>query len=446
MKSHKLLWQLMLSICLGSIILFAALHHTSYFLASHLTIISPANQNLIHNYAKQAGVFYQNQQHKELDKLFGTIYARHNVWSAIIENTSTLVANKPVPTRLLDSINFQRKPQWPIHEFMQDVVLGIKTPSGLFVMELPKTMRPTPNITLIRVILTIILPSVLLCIFCCWLYLHLMRPLNALKDSSIALSEGNLETRIPLSIANREDSIALVANAFNQMAGRIQSLVGYQRQFLHDLSHELRTPLTRLELAVDLAHEKDTNNFALQPRFKKDIEQMKALVEDTLTLAWLETEPEFKSDDSFNLSTLLDLICEDALFEYPQRVINRDYPAQLLIYNTNQRALAQSIENVLRNALKYSQAPNVVNIKYNPSNTEQHIIEIIDNGIGISPQELSHIFKPFYRTDKARSRKAGGAGLGLALTQRQITALRGEVSAKCNLSSGLSVQLILPMH
>jgi len=445
MKSHKLLWQLMLSICLGSIILFAALHHISYFLASHLTIISSANQSLINKYAQQAATLYHHQQHHELDQLFATIAAQHDAWSGMIPNTSTLVTNKPLPADLFDSINFQRKPQWPIHEFMQDVVLGVKTPSGLFVMELPTAMRPTPNIALIKVLLTIFLPSILLCIFCWGLYLHLMRPLNALKKSSIALSNGDLEARIPLRIANREDSIALVANAFNQMAARIQTLVGYQRQFLHDLSHELRTPLTRLELAVDLAHEKDTNNFALQPRFKKDIEQMKELVEDTLTLAWLETEPEVKCNDSFNLSTLLDLICEDALFEYPKRVITRHYPQQILIHNTNQRALAQSIENILRNALKYSQAPNAVIIQYSADERGQHNLEIIDRGIGIHPHELAHIFKPFYRTDKARSRKAGGAGLGLALTQRQINALRGEVSAQCNVDSGLTVRLMLPI-
>ena len=436
----------MVCIAVGSILLFTLLHNSAFYLTTQLTVINPQHQSQIKQYARQASNFYARHQLSELDQHFATINLEHQAWSGLIPTNKKLLSHKSLPSHLQDVIGFQRQVQWPVHDFMQQVMIGIKVPAGYFVMELPQTMRPRPNVTLIEILITIILPSILLSLFCWGLYRHLMRPLNALKDSSIRLAGGDLSTRVCPKIADKEDSIAQVATSFNQMASRIEQLVGYQRQFLRDLSHELRTPLTRLELALDLCNESNTQTIDLGPRFKRDIEQMKSLVEDTLSLAWLETDPAIKCEDNFNLATLINLICEDADFEFPQRAIVRQYCANLPIENTNQRALAQSIENILRNALKYSSIDTKVTIKCFPYNTSHYQLEIIDQGIGVSSPDLCKIFEPFFRSDKARSREAGGFGLGLALTKRQIAVLGGKISAHNNTTKGLVIKILLPIN
>lgn len=433
----------MVCIAVGSILLFTLLHNTAFYLTTQLTVISPEHQRSLNQYALQASALYKRQQTTSLNQHFAAIKQTHGTWSGLIPVNAALISNQTLPSHLQDVIGFQRQVQWPVHDFMLHVMIGIKVPAGYFVMELPNTMRPRPNVTLIEILITIILPSVLLSLFCWGLYRHLMRPFNALKDSSIQLAAGDLSTRVSPQITDKGDSIALVASSFNTMASRIQRLVGYQRQLLRDLSHELRTPLTRLELALDLCNENNKQVIDLTPRFKRDIDQMKALVEDTLSLAWLETDPDIKCADNFNLSTLLNLICDDADFEYAKRLIDRQYPTNIPIKKTNQRALAQSIENVLRNALKYSATEQPVVIRYSAA-TEHHLLAIIDQGIGVPCADMSNIFKPFFRSDKARSREAGGFGLGLALTKRQIEVIGGEITAHANKPNGLIIKIQLP--
>jgi two-component system sensor histidine kinase PfeS len=220
------------------------------------------------------------------------------------------------------------------------------------------------------------------------------------------------------------------------MAQRISKLIYNQRQLLADLSHELRTPLTRIDMAVDFVEQNINPKQALE-RLRYEAVTMRNLVEDTLTLAWLNNESPRLNTDDFDLVELLEVICEDARFEYPNRLLTTDLPSQAEIHHSSQTALGQAFENIVRNALRYTPENSEVRVSLTQGD-KCYTLSVKDQGPGVPQSMLFDIFKPFFRVDKARvsdkaltqSAPPSGFGLGLALAQRQIAAIGGSISAK----------------
>jgi two-component system sensor histidine kinase PfeS len=329
---------------------------------------------------------------------------------------------------------------------MDKVLIGFPlSQKKSFIIELPKAMHPRPNTSVVHTLLAMVAPSLMLMFFCCLLYRYLMRPLEALNQATLKLAEGCLDARVgPQMPKRRRDEITQLAASFDSMAERLQRLINSQRQLLGDLSHELRTPLTRIELALDLCRNDEQKALELAPRISRETGLMQQLVSDALTLAWLDGKPHIECVDSFNLATLLDLLCEDASFEYPNHNVVREYKTDCPVKRSNQRALAQAIENVLRNALRYSPPNTEITLRCLLRPEQVFCVEILDQGEGVAEEQLETIFEPFFRTDKARTREHGGVGLGLALVRRQIEAVGGNVYASNNYPKGLRVVLEFP--
>ena len=444
--SRRFFWRMVVSLVIGALIMFSALHQLAQQLTVHMTRLQVEHQQGLLDYAAKANDAQRSgpQAMVQLTRQVATDLA---VWSAVQTTDGQLISASPLPISLADQLGFQRRVDWPIHPFMTKVLIGIPmVQEGYsFVVELPAAMHPRPNTSVVHHLLTLVIPSILLLLFCWLLYRYLMKPLEALNRGTMKFAAGDLSARVqPELSARRRDEITQLASSFDSMADRIQKLVNTQRHLLGDLSHELRTSLTRIELALDLYRRGVRDTQELMPRLGKEVELMNILVSDALTLAWLNAEPEVTCRDHFNLSILLDLLCEDASFEYPEHTITRLYPADCPLNNSNQRALAQSIENVLRNALKYSPAGSEVTVRCRLHPEGWYRLEVLDLGQGVAEMQLEQIFEPFFRTDKARSREGGGFGLGLALVQRQIEAIGGKVFARQNKPSGLCVVIEIP--
>jgi two-component system sensor histidine kinase PfeS len=186
-------------------------------------------------------------------------------------------------------------------------------------------------------------------------------------------------------------------------------------------------------------------------RFKHDLESLKQLAQDALTLAWLETEQPTLNEESLDLSDLIECIIESAEFEFPSHQIHRELPEEAPLRQTNHRALGQAIENVIRNALKYTPSAKKIEVLLR-EDRYQYFIEINDQGPGVPEKLLQEIFKPFFRVDKSRGEKAGGFGLGLSLAKRQIEAVGGTIAAHnihhktLDAPIGLSVHITLPVE
>jgi two-component system sensor histidine kinase PfeS len=442
--SRLLFWQLNISFLAVSLITFSGLHYISALLTVSMTELRADHQSLLTVYAQRAEAYQLQNDTSSLLALTTEIREEQGVWSGLIMSDHRVISSEPIPENI--NLGFQRHVYWPIHHFMTDVVIGIEftDPQSSFVIELPVFMYPRVNTTLVHNFLTFVVPSFLLMLFCWGAYRYLMRPIEALNKGTIKLAKGELSARVlPEISSNRRDELTQVAASFDGMADRIERLVNSQRQLLGDLSHELRTPLTRISLAIDICKESDEKREQLLPRLEREVGQMDSLVENALTLAWLDSDPVFEREDEFNLSTLLNLVIEDAEFEYPNRIIQADFSEKLIIRGSSQQVLSQCVENVLRNALKYSPEDKAVLI----SCTENELdfrLSISDFGLGVAAEHLDKIFEPFFRTDKARSRELGGFGLGLALCKRQMIALGGDIWAELNDRGGLSVYLSIP--
>lgn len=234
-----------------------------------------------------------------------------------------------------------------------------------------------------------------------------------------------------------------LAATFDSMAVRIGQQIQTQRHLTSDLSHELRTPLARIELALSMAEQTHPDEVSLQ-RIRYECQQMRELVEDTLTLAWLANERPTLRSESLDLTDLIDSIVENARFEFPHHFIAINVPESALLKQTSHRALGQAIENILRNALTHTPEQKTVELRLQKQ-AEHYLLQVDDRGPGVPPEHLQNIFKPFFRLHQLKDNPKKGFGVGLALAQRQVEATGGKLWAQINKHGGLSMIMRLPI-
>lgn len=464
--SRRLYILLVLCICLGSLVLFSLMHKAEDSLSRHLTRIDPADQQVLKDYALWAEVFYRQQDQAGMQQLIDEIEAKHQTWAAVLTPELHTALGTRVPEAYQSRLSFQRKLAWPVHGVWKEVLIGIpfQEHAASLVIRLPSAMHPRPNLMLWHVGLVWLLPLSVLFIFTHWLYRHLIRPINILKNAAKDLAYKEFARPVRPQLGNRQDELAQLATSFDEMAERIQLLVSSQRQLIGDLSHELRTPLARMKLVQD----SDWPETRRREKLDREINLINQLIDDAMTLAWLDNEqrrylPEHLQEE-VQLDRLLDVICDDAEFEFSGRQIVRDYPDDLLLKQSNALALSQSLENIIRNGLihspeggalkvsvclqssQFSQASQATgSTESDEAGTPRQLqISITDQGRGVPEAQLDKIFHPFFRLDKARARKRGGFGLGLAIARKQVLRLGGHLQAENVPGAGLKVTVTLP--
>jgi len=280
--------------------------------------------------------------------------------------------------------------------------------------------------------------SGLICGLLAW---HLGKPLRTLRLSADALANGDLTNRVDSATTKRKDEIGQLAHAFNGMADSVENMVNSQQRLISDISHELRTPLTRLQLALALARKKGQES-AETERIAYEAEQLEKMISELLELSKVKLNAH-DHKRHLGLAETLGQVLDDAEFEAEQQQkelsIEIDEEIELPLYP---KPLSRAIENLLRNAIRYSHSS--VSIKAHKA-TDMVIIEITDDGPGIDNEhDLQAIFKPFYRPQSARERESGGWGLGLAITEAAIMAHQGSITAANIQPHGLSVTIELP--
>ena len=240
--------------------------------------------------------------------------------------------------------------------------------------------------------------------------------------------------------AESGDSIGRLARAFNQMAGRIESLVASHQRLCGDMAHELRAPLTRLLLAIPAARRGGSG--ALE-RVEMEARRVKDLVDELLEVARAEVDPTALQLEPLDLEMLLTEIADHCAIE----ALDRGCEIQLLLSQAGTvigdvDLLRRAIENVLRNAVQHAPESTRIDIS-SQGDDDFAIIAVRDWGPGVPDPALAELFRPFYRVDAGRGRTTGGVGLGLAIAQRAIAVHRGTIRAD-NCEPGLRVTMRLP--
>jgi two-component system sensor histidine kinase CpxA len=221
---------------------------------------------------------------------------------------------------------------------------------------------------------------------------------------------------------------------------------------LGDISHELRSPLARMNVALDLMDQNvDENGAQYLQRIRREAERLNEMIGQLLALSRLESGTAKVQSTVINLLELLEGIVMDAEFE----ACSQDRHVRLVYADNCQTCgapelLRSAIENVVRNAVRYTAKNTTVEIelkKLSVENTNSPLcqIRVRDFGAGVPDTSLPRLFHPFYRVTDARDRQSGGAGLGLAISQSAIRFHGGEIKAANAQEGGLIVEINLPL-
>jgi two-component system sensor histidine kinase CpxA len=285
---------------------------------------------------------------------------------------------------------------------------------------------------------------------CYLLARYLTSPVVRLRAATRRLAAGDLTARAGGLTARRRDEMAQLVRDFDTMAERLEESVNAQARLLTDISHELRSPLARLNVASALAHQRaGVEAHSALERIDLEADRLNDLIGGLLTIARLESGNDLRQKSPVFLGEMIEEIVADADFEGQGRncgvksVIKDDcmvMGAPNLLYS--------AIENVVRNATRYTQEGTNAEVSLERgqgASGAEAVIRIVDFGPGAPEEALDKLFRPFYRIDDARGRQTGGAGLGLAITDRAVRLHGGTVKASNRPEGGLQVELRLPL-
>lgn len=286
-------------------------------------------------------------------------------------------------------------------------------------------------------------------IFAALLAWYFSKPIKQLRQAFASAANGSLDVRIGNSMGARHDELADLGSAFDLMATRLGALMQSQTRLLHQVSHELRSPLARLQMAVGLARQQPDKLESSLVRIERESARMDSLVGELLELSRLESGDVRLEKELVNVDELLFSIVEDARFEGMAKEIAIQYQAnpKAITLSGQHDLLHHAIDNVIRNALKFSPSQSMIDIRTEILRTElkEHkvIIQVSDQGPGIVETELEHIFQPFFRG--SASAQTDGHGIGLAIAKQIIEAHGGTITVRNLPHRGLLVEITLPL-
>ena len=256
---------------------------------------------------------------------------------------------------------------------------------------------------------------------------RLAAPLSALQKAARSIGNRNLNVRV--AVDGSEEMMA-VADSFNQMAADLEMADVQRQNLLADVAHELRTPLTVLQgslrAILDDVYTLDKSEVA---RLYDQTRHLHQLVDDLHELAQAEARRLPLQQKSTDLVQLVENAAElfDPLAEMQEITLRADLPAQPVLAFVDPARIMQVVQNLTTNALRHTPAGGTITLAVT-STPAAAILRITDSGDGISVEHLPHIFDRFYRTDKARDRDRGGAGLGLAIVRALVELHGGTVA------------------
>jgi two-component system sensor histidine kinase CpxA len=306
----------------------------------------------------------------------------------------------------------------------------------------PFILLKTADVSILLVLIAVGVSGVI----CVWLARYVTRPVTQLQKGARELAAGNLDARVGAEFQHRRDELGVLARDFDRMAERLRLLVDSKETLLRDVSHELRTPLARLRVALGLARRPASDITRELDRIEREAERLDELIGDILHLSRLTSAQPTVHCERFDLSELvLDVVSDTRIEAEAQDKSVQSEKHRALEIDADSELLRRAIENVVRNALRFTAVGTAVEVNVSRVG-EQGVITVRDHGPGVQEQHLQRIFEPFYRVAEARDRASGGFGLGLAITARVIAVHNGTVVARNAPDGGLIVTLELPVR
>jgi two-component system, OmpR family, sensor histidine kinase CpxA len=340
------------------------------------------------------------------------------------------------------------------HNFLR-VAVAVRGNTGrryIYVVQSPEHRGPPPGIGASGILLRWSVPLLVSGLICYLLTRYITAPVLRLREASQQLAQGDFSTRAAAGMEHRRDELGTLVRDFNTMAARIEELVSRQRQLIYDISHELRSPLARLNVALDLGRERKGNDPAFD-HMEQDLECLNDMIERLLTVARLDASTTAIPMQQIDLTELVSQVVRSADFELQERdgAVRLASQGQYFVQG-NPELLHSAIENVVRNAVRYTGTGNQASdnsVEVQLDTTAQSGPAFVrtlvrDYGPGVPESELLNIFHPFYRVADDRNRQTGGTGLGLAIAERVVRIHGGTIQARNVAPHGLEVEILLP--
>jgi len=279
-----------------------------------------------------------------------------------------------------------------------------------------------------------------------------LRPLRQFSQRIQCIQMDSLNERIHPRDWPRE--FGPLSDAFNRLMVRLQKDVDQLTRFSGDLAHELRTPITNLrvetEVLLEQARTVDEYRAVLEDNLT-EMERLSKVIDRILLLARVDS-PHFALEIApFNVAPTMQNLFDFYALLAEEKEIRLSLDGDLVL-NADRPLIEQAVGNVLSNALKYTPAQGHVWVRLyqemqdgGPESKKSGVISIRDNGMGIGPEHLPHIFERFYRVDSSRSQLISGDGLGLAIVKAIMDVHNGEISVSSEPGHGSEFILRFPL-
>lgn len=276
----------------------------------------------------------------------------------------------------------------------------------------------------------------------------LTRPLEGLREAALKMAKGDFGQRLP---EGRQDEFGEVARAFNYMANEIEGMIEEQRAFASNASHELRTPLTTIRLRSEALREggldpETARRYVIE--MDDEVKRLGDLVQELMMLSRLDSgrlEAGREQIDMIRLAHQLMAEIKPAAEEHSIR-LQLSMQDEIPLVRAGTAHVTSVFRNLLMNALKYTADGGRIQWEIKATGKAiEHLI--IDNGQGISGEDLAHVFDRFYRADKSRSRSVPGVGLGLPLVRMIVEFYGGEVRlTSAGIGKGTTARVLWPIN
>ncbi len=269
----------------------------------------------------------------------------------------------------------------------------------------------------------------------------LSRRLERVSDAAEALAAGDTSARAETEGA---DEVADLAKAFNRMATQLESAADRERRFLMDVSHELRTPLTTIGgYAEVLGASADTETARVGTIIERESDRLRRLIEDVMILARLEARQFTVRQELVDLGAHVAEVVRGFEPAASAADVHLDVTAGATgAVMIDPDRVAQIVANLVSNAIRHTPAQGTVEVTVETSTTAAEIV-VSDNGAGVDPADLPHLFERF-RTGRTHQRPEG-SGLGLAIVRQLVDLLGGDVAAALRPTGGLAMRVRLPI-
>lgn len=291
-----------------------------------------------------------------------------------------------------------------------------------------------------------IIASIAVFILCLASSHYITKPLSEFSTAIYNMSNGNFDTHIEVRGKSELDNLG---NTFNMMSKKLSNLDRLRNEFVSNASHELRTPLSSIKILIQSIMYDPDMSVEVRTEFLKDIDdeidRLNNIIEDLLNLVQTNNSKNPLHLSKTNISELLKSIVEKLhpIAEKKNITIDFDIKEDLII-NCDKIKLQICFSNLIDNAIKYGNDDGHVDVKCF-RDTDDLVVVVKDDGIGIPDHDLPNIFDRFYRVDKTRSRNTGGTGLGLSITQRVIHLHGGTISTVSKLGEGTEFTVTIPI-